>query len=403
MRRLSVIAVVAILIATGCGDDDDGESATPDSPKATQAFSVQLDGDTDAFNGEFGAFFPNTLSAHPGDTLNFEMPRASGVPHTVTFGTLVDKGVSALEQLGPTAIPDAQENAPDMLNLPDLFPHKSPSQGPPDANQSAAQACYLESGIPPLSLTGSAPACPKKAQPEFTGTQTFYNMGLIGDDGDMVSMKLADSIQPGTYSFICLIHRGVMTGELTVAAEGTAVPGPDAVKAAGKKQFDDLVAAVTPAAVQARQATPDKAALGTGNPQYPSAVVAEFGPKTVSIPVGGSVTWNQFAFHSLTFGASDADIGVVTEDPDGTVHLTKGGGPEGFEVPPNLFDFPQPASGKPVLVDLGSYDGKGFRNTGVPGSLPPVFISYKLTFTKAGTYPVQCLVHPDMKGEVKVG
>lgn len=399
MRRLGFIVIVAVLVTAGCSSSS--SKATSTTGGGGQQFTVNLDGKTDAFNGEFGAYFPNSLSAHPGDTVKFDLPRYSGVPHTVTFGTLVDKAVNKLDQLGPTALPDAQENTPEMLNLPDMFPHKTP-EGQPDANQSAAQPCYLDSGVPPLSLTGSAPACPKVAQPEFTGTQAFYNMGLMAKDGESVSMKLASSIQPGTYSFICLIHRGVMTAKLTVAPSASSIPNPAAVTASGTQQFDRMVSGVTPSAKAAQQATPDKAALGTGDPQYPSAVVADFGPKTVSIPVGGAVTWNEFAFHTLALGASDGDVGVVAVTPDGTVHLTKAGAPAGFTVPPALFDFP-PAGNSPVMVDLGSYDGNGYRNTGITGSVPPQFISFKLTFTKAGTYAVRCLVHPDMKGEVKVG
>jgi plastocyanin len=216
-------------------------------------------------------------------------------------------------------------------------------------------------------------------------------------------MKVASTTKPGSYSFICLIHRGPMTGKLTVAGPGDSVPSPSDVAAAGTKQFDDLVGAVTPAAQAAQKSTPDKAALGTGDPMHPQAVVAEFGPKSISIPVGGSVTWNEFAFHTLTFGATDADVGVLTTASDGSVHFTKGGAPAGFDVPPALSEFPPPANSKPTLVDLGTYDGTGFKSTGITGSVPPQFIAFKVTFSKAGTYVVRCLVHPDMKGEVKVG
>ena len=404
MRRVAVVAAVLALVAVGCGKSNKTESASNSSTTvATQQYAVQIDGKTDSFNGEFGSFFPKTFTVRPGDSVQFQLPRFSGVPHTVTFGTLVDKAVAKIDQLGPQALPDAQENSPEMLNLPDVFTHKNPTNGPPDANQSAAQPCYLATGIPPLSLTGSAPACPKAAQPDFDGTQAFYNSGVLGKDGASFTMNIAASTKPGTYSFICLIHRGGMTGKLTVAGPGATVPSPADVAAAGKKQFNDLVTAVTPAAQAAQKATPDKATLGTGDPMHPEAVIAEFGPKSISVPVGGSVTWNEFAFHTLTFGATDADVGVLTTAADGSVHFTKGGAPAGFNVPASLAEFPPPANAKPTVVDLGTYDGTGFKSTGITGSVPPQFISFKLTFSKAGTFVVRCLVHPDMKGEVKVG
>lgn len=402
-----VVAVLA-LVAVGCGKSNDKTSSdtTPTTAAAAgpKQYAVQLDGKADAFNGEFANFFPNTLSVHPGDTLQFNLPRFSGVPHTVTFGTLVDKAVAKIDQLGPTATPDAQENSPELLNLPDVFTHKNPTNGPPDANQSAGQPCYLATGVPPLSLTGSAPACPKVTQPDFDGTQAFYNSGVLGKDGATFSMKISANAKPGTYSFICLIHRGGMTGKLTVAAAGTTVPSPADVTAAGAKQQSDVIAAATPAAQAAQKLTATGAALGTGDPvKAPSVVVAEFGPKSLSIPVGGSVTWNEFAFHTLSFGATDADVGVLTTAADGSVHFAKGGAPAGFNVPASLGEFPPPANAKPTLVDLGSYDGTGYKSTGITGSVPPLFVSFKLTFTKAGTYVVRCLVHPDMKGEIKVG
>jgi len=409
MRRFGLVGLLVAVVATGCGSSksSDNTKSTNATTATTavagpQTYTVNLDGKTDAFNGEFGTFFPNALSARPGDTVKFALPRFSGVPHTVTFGTLVDKAVAKVEQLGPTALPGDQENSPELLNLPDVFPHKA-APGQPDANQSAGQPCFLDTGVPPLSLTGSAPACPKATQPDFTGTQSFYNLGLLGKDGDSVSMKLSPSIKPGTYSFICLIHRGGMTAKLTVAGPGATVPSPSDVTAAGTQQFNKSVALLTPVAQAAQKSTPDKAAMGSQSPMDPSDVIAEFGPKSISIPVGGSVTWNEAAFHTLALGATDADVGVVAKAPDGTVHLAKGGAPAAFNVPPNLYDFPQPNSGKPVLVDLGDYDGTGYHNTGIVGSIPPVFVSFKVTFTKAGTFTVRCLVHPDMKADIKVG
>lgn len=408
MRRLGIIGVAIMLVAVGCGSSKSSNSTTATTAaSATTAggartYTVSLDGKTDAFNGEFASFYPTALSARPGDTVKFDLPRFSGAPHTVTFGTLVDKAVAKVEQLGPTALPGDQENSPELLNLPDLFPHKA-APGQPDANQSAGQPCFMDTGVPPLSLTGSAPACPKAAQPDFNGTQAFYNLGLLAKDGDSVSMKLSPSIKPGTYSFICLIHRGGMTAKLTVAAPGATVPSPTEVTNAGTQQLNKDIAGATPAAKAAQQLTPDKAAMGSFAPTAPAVVVAEFGPKSLSIPVGGSVTWNAFAFHTLALGATDADATVVAKAPDGSVHLAKGGAPAGFTVPPNLYDFPQPNTGKPTLVDLGNYDGTGYHNTGIIGSVPPVFVSFKVTFTKAGTYTVRCLVHPDMKADVKVG
>jgi plastocyanin len=412
MRRFVCLALAVVLGGVACGGakkSTESGSAAPTTAAAAAGtgagageYRIDLEGRTDAFNGEFGAFFPKAWSARPGDTVTFNLAFASGVPHTVTLGTLVDKAVTKLDQQGPQASIYAQENSPEMLNLPDVFPHKI-GAGLPDANQSSGQPCYLATGVPPLSLTGSAAACPKVAQPAFDGTQAFYNSGLLSKEGDKFTVKLADSIKPGTYGVICLIHRGTMTAKLTVADKTATVPPPAEVAAAGKKEFDTVVSTLTPVSQAAQKLTADKAALGSGDPsKYPDLVVAEFGPKSLSIPVGGTVTWHQFSFHTLAFGAADSDVGVLATAPDGSVHLQKSLFPAGFPTPLSLLEFPQPENGKPVTVKY-TYPGTGFANTGILGSLPPVFITIQVTFPTAGTYAYRCLIHPDMKGEVKVG
>jgi len=404
MRKLFVLVAAVALVGGACGNDKKSSSTSDTTAKSggASSYTVQLDGKADAFNGAFTAFFPNDPSVHPGDTVTFKVPRV-GEPHTVAMGTSVDAGVKKIESLGPTATIAGQENAPEVLDLPDVFPHAA-GQGPPSPNQSAAQPCFLATGKPPLSLSGGAPACPKVPQPEFDGTQTFYNSGLLFNDGDTYTVKLSKDIKPGSYAMMCMIHRGAMTGHLTVAAAGTSIPSPSEVAARGQSQLNDLITKLTPAAQKAQQSPVTAAALGTGDPQVFNAVVAEFGPKNVSIPVGGTVTWNEFAFHSLSFNAADSDVGVFTKSPDGAIAFNlKALGPVGFNVPPAAFAFPPPDNGKPILIDGGKWDGTGFRSTGVIGSLPPVFISIKQTFTKAGTYQMRCLFHADMKGTVKVG
>ena len=75
--------------------------------------------------------------------------------------------------------------------------------------------------------------------------------------------------------------------------------------------------------------------------------------------------------------------------------------------PANSPKPPEPAQGSPngppppVTFDGGTWDGTGFHSSGSANALGDFF--YKLTFTKAGTYKYECLIHPDMLGTVKVG
>ena len=409
MRKLAVFVALLAMVAAGCSKKSttSSTSSTGASPTAQaqgpQAFGVTLDGKTDAFNGEFGTFFPNSLSVHAGDTINFSLPRYSGVPHTVTLGTLVDKAVARYQALGPQAPAYQQENDPAILNLPDVFPH-TPGNGPPDANQSAGQPCYLATGTPPLSLPGSAPACAKTAQPDFDGTQSFYNSGVLNKDGDAFSVKLASSIKPGNYSVICLVHRGGMTAQITVVAPSQSVPTPAQVTANGTKQFNDVVARMTPLAQAAQVTATTTTVVNVGSFDTQSDnVIADFGPKSLSVPVGATVTFTFAAFHTLAFNAPDSAVGIVSKDPNGVVHLAQGGAPVGWTLPPAWGFFPQPVTQTAASTNLGSYSGSAERNTGLIGSIPPAIFSVTVKFTQKGTIPIRCLVHPEMKGEVKVG
>jgi plastocyanin len=398
------LALVVVLGAGACSSSKSSSTTASTTPSAAgaQTYTVQLDGNS-SFNGVFTAFFPNDLSAHPGDTIDFTLPHFSGEPHTIAMGTLVDAAVAKLAQLGPKATVAQQEDSPEMLKLPDVFPHQV-GNGPPDANQSAGQPCFLATGIPPLSLTGGAPACPKVAQPDFDGTQSFYDSGVLQQDGDHYTVKLSPNIKPGTYSLMCMIHREAMTAKFTVAPSSATVGSPADQAARGQQQLNQLISAMAPLAANAQQPHGTTVQAGLVNPQYFNALVAQFSPKSISIPVGGSVTWNWNGFHSVSFNSTPADVGAFTKAADGSIHLAKGGAPAGINTPPAAFVFPPPDNGKPIAIDGGQWDGTGFRNTGIVGSLgPPVFITFKQTFTRAGTYTFRCLFHPNMEGTVKVG
>jgi len=402
MRKLLVMVVALVVVTAACSSNNKKASTTgTTAASAGGGLTVRLDGETSAYKGAFTAFFPDQVSAHPGDTVTFSVPHVNE-PHTVAFGKLADAAVAKIEKLGPTASFAAQENSPELLNMPDVFPHKV-GNGPPDANQSAAQPCFLQNGVPPLSLTGSAPACPKVAQPDFDGTQSFYNSGVLMNDGDKFTMKLSPSIKPGTYSYMCLIHRGGMTAKLTVVPPAQSIPTPSEVTAAGTQQFNQLADKLKPLAAAADTPSGSTVKAGLGDPSVFNALVTQFGPKDVTIPAGGAVTWNMFLFHSVSFGATAGDVGAFTKAADGSVHLSeKAGAPAGINVPPDAFNFPPADNAPPIAIDGGSYDGNGFKSTGIVGSVPPALITLKVTFPKAGTYTYRCLFHRDMQGTVKV-
>lgn len=401
--RVLGTCLAVLLVASACARQQEAPPREkPASEAKAQTFVVQIDGETPDFIGAFNAFFPKELAVHGGDTLEFELPHFTGEPHTVTFGTLVDAAAAKLGKLGGPQPGFAEEAEQEFKQLTSAFPLQE-SQAP-DLNQSAAQPCFLDSGLAPNSFTGGAPACPKKTQPDFNGKQTFFNSGLLMEDGASFTAKVSEDIKPGTYSFMCMIHRGPMTGKITVVDPGKSVPDAEAVKKGAEEELDQIVSQLRPAAEQAAKATPDKAVAGIGVPALFDSLVAEFGPKELSIPKGRSVTWNVFAFHTIALDPPEEAVGLFTKAPDGSFHLNpKGGAPaKGPAPPPGFLNFPQTVS-KPATIDGGTFDGSGFKNSGVLASIPPALVSYKVTFTKAGTFELRCLLHPDMKAKVKVG
>ena len=402
MRRgfVALLAVVA-LVGGACGDDDEGGSASPADEAGPQTYTVKVDGKSDDFKMGTTAYFPNELKVAAGSTIEFESI-FTGEPHTVTFGTLVDEGLKAA-----AADPDADEEPAALQKLPLLLP-----EGPGDANQMAANPCVVAKGDPDTDK-----ACPKDDDPPaFDGTQSVYNSGFL-PDGERFEVKLADDIEPGTYSFFCLLHRAGMTGSVTVV-DGEDADSPEDVEKAGEDRLQDMITKVKPAADAAGKgdltpfapATPGQVVAGGGSPDVQEVLLTGFGPEEVSIETGGAVTWVVLGPHTISFNApEDLASSALIKGPDGYFHanekaFTPQGGPGQAPPDPNAAppdeNAPPPP---PKITDGGRFDGTGFRSSGFFLSFPPALEGYKLTFTKAGTFTYECLIHPEMEGTVKVG
>ncbi|HEY8739758.1 MAG TPA: hypothetical protein VIN56_04105 [Candidatus Dormibacteraeota bacterium] len=400
MFRTRAVALASLaFVLAACGG-----TAGPSTPAANRV-TVLVDAKQPSgqpLNLFATAYFPDQLSAHPGDTVDFKV-QYTGEPHTVTLGKLVDADLAATAKLGPAGPPPGSPPLPEQQKLPLLV--GQPKGGPPPISQSAGQPCFLATGEP-----AAIDACSKdqQKQTDFDGTQTFYNSGFLGQDA-VFTMKLADGIKPGTYGFFCLLHREAMQGKVTVVDKGQSVPSADDVKKSGDEQQKKLVQAFQAPNDATAQATPDKAVAGildsTGKIQ--NAGVSVFGPKEASIPVGGSVKWLIQGAHTISFGATAADSGtLLAKGSDGTIAFTpKGVAPAGGPPAPQAPAPSGPPSGPPAIIPYngGAFNGQGFHSTGLVLSFPPAFYLYSLKFTAAGTYKYRCLVHPDMEGTVKVG
>jgi plastocyanin len=393
-----VPAVLALVLLPGA-------AASVRRTATSQTFTINVDGTPKNANEGFDTYFPAATTIHAGDTVVFHWAGV-GEPHTTTFGTLADTAVKTYRSLTPA---QQQSNGPPPpamaaadAALPSFFP-----QGNGDAIQSAVNPCYQQSGSVGTNL------CPNSQheQPDFNATQVYYNSGWPDSGGDW-KVHFSSAISPGTYRFMCLLHREGMAGKITVAPASKPIMSPGAQYALGQKQLAADAAPLAPAVAATRLGKApipgvtipgtNPVLAGSGLPNAAGSIY-EFGPKTVKIPVGGSVTWYVIGDHSITFNSDKSNDDIRAVAPDGTVHGNQAAG-----SPANSPGQPQgnPGNSKNIsfkVVASKTWDGKGFLNTGIWFSFPPVIDGYKLTFTKAGTYHYLCTIHDNMKGTVVVG
>jgi plastocyanin len=386
-RTRTVTALGALLLVAGCGGSS-SPHANPTPTNGPKTYEVQVDLNKASLNlpaTEFAlAYYPKALTVHPGDTVSFGL-NSSGEPHTVALGSLVDAVAVPFAALTPAQ--QQSDNPPKAIQralakVPSVFP-----QGPGDAIQAGAQPCYQAAGQPSLKA-----ACAVHTG-EFTGAETLVSSGWL-DPNAPFTLKISAAATPGTYHYFCQIHGPSMAGTLTVADKATAVPSPDDAKAAGDAALLADTAKLAGAVTALGAATAKHAFAGQFTRAFQQGGVAAFGPSAITIPVGGSVTWTVQGPHSIYFNAPADAQQLRQAAPDGSVHINaKAFAPVGG-----------PGAGdKPGLINAGSWNGVGGHSSGGIISFPPVFYSYKLTFTKAGTYSFLCTFHPNMKGTVTVG
>ncbi|HVT76992.1 MAG TPA: plastocyanin/azurin family copper-binding protein [Acidimicrobiales bacterium] len=353
------------------------------SSGSTTTRTVLADYNNDQVAGGYQSFFPRFISAHPGDTIKFRQAW-TGDPHTVTLGKLVDaaakpllpylKGQKSLTDQPPADVEEAFQKLPSFFD--------------PDVNQTVAQPCYIATGDLP---TNDKP-CPKNEQrePEFHGNEQFFNSGFIhfaGVGGNQYSITLADDIKPGEYAFNCVVHGPQMTGTITVVPKSTDVGGQGRINDAAHKQLqrfnqklqrlhDATAAKAKPAGVDILAGAAPQANSVDGYDDR------EFFPERFIAHVGQKVTWliSTEPAHTVSFDVPKY-LPVIIVGKDGTV------------------------SGNPETTDprnsaaAANYDGTAFLSSGASFEGAKRF---SVTFTKPGTYPYACLLHPRMIGEVVV-
>jgi plastocyanin len=366
MRRVaSSLLCATLLVAGACARDENptvgGGTPTPTAETVTgnQTYTIDLDEPTpEGRLLQYAAYYPKSVRVRPGDTVVFDNKSKQSI-HTVTFG------VSADRKDQPSLITkDIEEN-------PVVF-------GPCYTTESPKPDMVTCPGAPAGPQTGAPPAAPA------WGGTGYWNSGVIVFDipgipspppaeARRATVKLADSIAPGSYPFLCLLHP-YMDGTLEVVNTDQDRLSPDAVAKAGDQAAEVDVEAAGKLAEPKGTTEAGKAGVVAGAGDKVVSI-NQFFPAALTVKSGDTVTWKDespYEPHTVTFQSpfkSPEDPGVLK--PGGT------------------------GNGK-------AYQG-GFAHSGAIGPAP--FFpsdSFALRFTKTGSYSYLCMFHPGMGGVVTV-
>lgn len=434
---------------TGCGGG--GGSSSEGAQKRT----VLVDYRHDETETSLFDYFPKKVTVRPGDTVEFKQAW-TGEPHSVSFGriveTVLDPIIAVVQRVEKSGeIPKGEPEEFRAFNMPFAIDEED---GVPFAVQNAAQPCYVaETDAWP----GDAKTpCPQRERPAFTGRDAIYSSGLIPYEGvgeNTFDMPIAEDATPGTYGFFCNVHGPLQYGEVEIVPKGTEIPSSREVAKAARQEAEARTKGMV---ANHKAALAGKTVIG-GEPGreeefetkgkrligLPSrffdggkivhGIINEFVPRNDRARVGQKVTWTFAGHHTISFNVPKyfpiftiGDDGTVTynekvstpagwpgppEDPEppggpeGSGPPPEGA-PEGGEAPPgeepsDADEGPggPPPEREPHRVDAGNWDGKGFRSTGLDYSGGDEF---SVTFTRPGTYPFACLIHPSMVGTIVV-
>jgi plastocyanin len=405
LRRAVLASLLVGAVACGGGGGSGGDTRT-----------VLVDYSHDEMVTSMVDFFPETVEVHAGDTVRFRQ-FWTGEAHNVTFGASFNDPLGRIRQrLARLPRPTAAEVEADLAVLDALPVILGGDRGPFVVNQNGAQPCFLDNGRPP---TDPDRPCPQRRPPLFTGRHSYYSSGFIrheGDGANLFTMTLADDIAPGDYNFYCTLHGVGQSGTMTVVPDNEPIlsqselsrqarddieqnfaqPLREGLARADTGKFD--LAGKTYTAPLAGLATDGIRSWGglvhQRHLEHRHGSVNQFVPAEIRTRPGEKVTWTFTGRHTVSFNVPDffpifdvADSGRVAMNADAYRPVGFPGRPA--DQPPD----------KPADVDAGTWDGKGFRSSGLNWQAGDRF---SLSFTRPGTYLLACLIHPSMVGKVVV-
>jgi plastocyanin len=378
MRTRVLLVALVVVLATPLAACSSGTGNTR---------TIQVDFNYDEFAGSFIGYFPHEVTVRPGSTVKFHQTW-TGAPHTVTFGTAIDENLEPLNR--------------DFFKtqLPKFFRENK------TIGQDAARPCFVKT-LDQLPLDHAACKAADRVKPAFDGTYAYYSSGLIlptGPNANSFTLKIAPDTKPGTYAYYCAVHGLGQLGRLTIS-KTAAVASQRELNRRARTEAKELAAPVLAEFRKERKGqTPFAGNLaGSGDPtaQAVAAEVNEFTPETIYTNVGSKVSWTFVGNHTISFNVPRFTP-LFTTDDDGIVIANDeldqpaGGWPG---APPGHLAYPALTADN-VHLDAGAFDGSGgLKSSGIGFNTGD---TYAVTFTKRGTYPFACLIHPGMIGKVVV-
>ena len=357
----SVVALAAVLTTLGVA----GPAAAARSSAGVTVFAGPPLRKPVVAHADALAFFPRAVTIHAGDTVTWQILGF----HTVTF---------------------AGSHHP--------YPFIAPSGTQPTATDATGAPFWWVGKLPELTIS------PMTLVPQGGGTisspSQLRSSGLLrvltAPPTKPPAPYSLTFTQPGVYHYQCAVHPG-MRGVVIVKPAAQTAPSAASEAAAVKLTLARAI-------VDQRRLTrttptsPLRVLVGAGDNSTGAEITAFF-PAQLSVHVGDTITFvnhDQTDIHTVTFGPEAMRSSI--EKPFAA--------PQGHQVLLNpLGGLPSDPPAGPVRYD-GSNHGNGYLNSGVlqpqgsPAAAGPK--SFSVTFTKAGTYHYECVVHQNMDGTIVV-
>lgn len=329
------------LAATACGGGAaERETATP-TPREAATYTVVMDAPSPEDRvAAFTQFFPAVMRVHAGDSIRF-VHDGTKAPHTVTLGVASDRSDQPLWD--PT--PDGFSTSNVVVEGTCITPEESD----PSWTTCPSDAVYSFDDLPAYAGDG------------------FWNSGLVLP-GNEVEVGIDLGTAPGSYPFLCLIHPA-MSGLLEVVADDADADSPAEIEEQGRSAQQRMLAAGVPEVPAPEPIGLGKATVAAGTVIGPIQV-DEFTPAEIEIEAGDTVTWQFSYVHSVTFARTELD-------------------PTGGD-----WNFPAGAPSGSLFGDEGAHSGFILETSTDP--------TFTLRFETPGVFEYSCLLHPGMRGTVRV-